>query len=69
MPEKKLITERKGHVLLMGLNRPEKMNAFDVELFTDLAAAMGELNDDPELRCGLLHAVGKHFTAGLDLPD
>ncbi|OPY85265.1 MAG: Carnitinyl-CoA dehydratase [Smithella sp. PtaU1.Bin162] len=69
MPEKKLITERKGHVLLMGLNRPDKMNAFDVELFTDLAAAMGELNDDPELRCGLLHAAGKHFTAGLDLPD
>jgi len=68
MNEKKITVERRGHVLLMGLNRPDKMNAFDVEMYLELAAALGELNRDRELRCGLLFAHGKHFTAGLDLP-
>jgi len=64
----KITVERRGHVLLMGLNRPDKMNAFDVEMFSELASALGELNRDRELRCGLLFAHGTHFTAGLDLP-
>ncbi|HET6490877.1 MAG TPA: crotonase/enoyl-CoA hydratase family protein [Syntrophales bacterium] len=68
MTSGKITVERKGHVLLMGLNRPEKMNAFDVEMYLDLAAAIGELERDRELRCGLLFAQGKHFTAGLELP-
>ena len=69
MSEKKIIVERRGHVLLMGLNRPDKMNAFDVEMYRELAVALGELHRDGELRCGLLYAHGKHFTAGLDLPQ
>lgn len=69
MTEKKVIVERKGHVLLMGLNRPAKMNAFDVDMFVELSIALGELNRDPELRCGLLYAQGKNFTGGLDLPQ
>jgi enoyl-CoA hydratase len=67
MVEKKLTVERSGHILLMGLNRPGKMNAFDVDMFVELAVALGELDADPELRCGLLFAHGRHFTAGLDL--
>ncbi len=68
MNEERITVERRGHVLLMGLNRPDKMNAFDVEMYLGLAAALGELDRDPELRCGLLFAHGRHFTAGLDLP-
>jgi enoyl-CoA hydratase len=68
MTSGKITVEKRGHVLLMGLNRPEKMNAFDVEMYMELAAAFGELHRDRELRCGLLFAHGKHFTAGLELP-
>ena len=68
MTSGKITVERKGHILLMGLNRPEKMNAFDVEMYLELAAAFGELDRERELRCGLLFAHGKHFTAGLELP-
>src|SRR5512137_811493 len=68
MNETKITVERRGHVLLVGLNRPEKMNAFDVEMYLEISAALGELNRDRELRCGLLFAHGKHFTAGLELP-
>lgn len=37
-------------------------------MFEALARAYTRLDDDPELRVGLLHAHGAHFTAGLDLP-
>ena len=69
MSEPKILTERRGHILLIGLNRPEKRNAADFELLSLLADAYGELERDPELRVGLVHAVGDHFTAGLDLAD
>ncbi|MCV7162198.1 crotonase/enoyl-CoA hydratase family protein [Mycolicibacterium brisbanense] len=59
--------ERDGHVLLMGLNRPEKRNAFNVTMLTDLSRAYGLLEADDELRAGVLFAHGDHFTAGLDL--
>ncbi len=65
--EKKVTVEKKGNVLMMGLNRPQKLNAFDVDMFIELSVALGELNLDPECRCGLLYANGKHFTSGLDL--
>jgi enoyl-CoA hydratase len=69
MDEIKLTVERRGHVLLMGFNRPQKRNAFDVDTYQALAAAYGELDRDPELRCGVVFGHGEHFTAGLDLPQ
>ena len=61
--------ERDGHLLLMGLDRPEKRNAADGRMLSELALAYGELDRDPELRVGVVFAHGDHFTAGLDLAD
>lgn len=69
MADTRITIEKRGHLWLMGLNRPEKRNAFDVEMFLQLAAAYGELQRDDELRCGVLFAHGDHFTGGLDLPQ
>lgn len=69
MSEPRILTERRGHVLLIGLNRPEKRNAADFELLSGLAEAYGELERDPEIRVALVYAVGDHFTGGLDLAD
>ena len=63
----KITVERRGHLLLIGFNRPEKRNAFDIEMYVALSRAFGELHGDRSLRCGLLFAAGDHFTAGLDL--
>jgi enoyl-CoA hydratase len=63
----RVTTEQRDHVLLIGLNRPEKLNAFDEQMLQELSAAYGALADDPELRVGVLFAHGKHFCAGLDL--
>ncbi|MBJ7341856.1 crotonase/enoyl-CoA hydratase family protein [Mycolicibacterium sp.] len=61
--------ERDGHVLVMGLNRPEKHNAFNVAMIADLSRAYALLERDDDLRAGVLIAHGDHFTAGLDLVD
>ena len=66
---RRVLVERDGHVLRIGLDRPEKRNAADLRMLRELALAYGELDRDPELRVGLVHAVGDHFTAGLDLAD
>jgi enoyl-CoA hydratase/carnithine racemase len=63
----RITAETSGHVFLMGLNRPNKRNAFDLEMYEELAHAYGELDRNPDLRCGVLFAHGKHFTAGLEL--
>jgi enoyl-CoA hydratase/carnithine racemase len=65
----KITTERRGHVLLIGFNRASKMNAFDSRMLTMLGDAFAELENDPELRCGVIFAQGDHFTAGLDLAE
>ena len=67
MSEGKVTVERRGHVLLMGLDRIDKYNAVDLNMFAELANAYGELEGDQELRCGVVFAHGDNFTAGVDL--
>jgi enoyl-CoA hydratase/carnithine racemase len=63
-----ITTERRGALLLVGINRPAKRNGFTPRMFRELAEAYTLLDDDPALRVGVLFAHGDHFTAGLDLP-
>ncbi len=53
----------------MGLNRPAKRNAFNVEMLEELGRAYERLERDDGLRAGVLYAEGDNFTAGLDLAD
>lgn len=70
MPEPRVTVDRDGqHILLIGLNRTDKRNAADLQLLQELSLAYGELQRDPEIRCGLVYAHGDHFTGGLDLAD
>ena len=58
---------RNGHVLEVKLNKP-KVNAIDIEMSQQIAAAFTELREDPELRVGILTAAGDRiFSAGWDL--
>lgn len=61
--------EVQGHVLLIGVRRPHKMNALTRAMFRDMAAALHRLEHDPELRVGVIWAEGPHFTAGVELTD
>ena len=60
--------ERHGHVLKIIIDNPAKKNAFVPEMMAQLAAAMTELDRDPNLWVGVLCAEGDNFTAGLDMP-
>lgn len=59
--------ERRGHLLLIGLDRVDKRNSFTTDMLAELAAAYGELERDSDAWVGVLFAYGDHFTAGLEL--
>ena len=67
-PEGSIDLEVRSGVLLIGINRPNKRNGFTPKMYRELGEAYTRLDDDPSLRVGVLHAMGDHFTAGLDLP-
>ena len=67
-PQGCIETQVVGNVLLIGINRPAKRNGWTPDMFRQLGEAYTRLDDDPALRVGVLHALGDHFTAGLDMP-
>jgi enoyl-CoA hydratase len=65
----KITTEKRGSLLLIGLNRAAKRNAFDLEMLEQFAGAFEQLEKDADVRCGVIFAHGDHFTGGLDLAN
>lgn len=65
--EQAVLTEKKGRVLLITLNRPEAMNSINGALATGLADAVNTLNTDDGLTAAVLTGTGKGFSAGMDL--
>ena len=65
----RVTVERDDKVLLIGINRPEKRNAFDLATIAALGAAYEKLGKDPEIRAGVVFGHGDHFSAGLDLAE
>lgn len=61
--------EKRGAIMLIGLDRPSKRNAFDLALLNDLTLAYGEFERDSDMRVAVVFAHGEHFTAGLDLAN
>lgn len=65
--EQAVLTEQRGRVLLITLNRPDAMNAINGALSAGLVAATEELNSNPGLTAGVLTGAGRGFCAGMDL--
>ena len=62
--------ERDGPVAVVTMNRPEAMNALSRGLRAELAAAMEQVDADPQVRAIVLTGAGtRAFTAGLDLKE
>ena len=66
MPEL-VISEDRGPVRHVILNRPEKRNAFDAELVRATGGALRAAADAPAVRVVIVRGAGKVFSAGMDV--
>jgi enoyl-CoA hydratase len=62
-----VLTERRGRILIITLNRPDQRNAVNAAVAQGIATALDELDADAELSLGVLTGAGKGFCSGMDL--
>jgi enoyl-CoA hydratase/carnithine racemase len=63
----RITTEREGHIYLIGIDRPQKLNGFSPKMLTEMAQAFTGFEREEDAWVGLLYAHGANFTAGLEL--
>ncbi len=56
-----------GHVAEVMLNRPDKHNAIDMQMFAELGEAGDRLAAEPAIRAVVLYGAGENFCAGIDV--
>ncbi|WP_284734450.1 enoyl-CoA hydratase-related protein [Sphingosinicella terrae] len=59
--------ERDGGLLVVTMNRPEKLNAFQADAHEQMAAIFNAFEDDDALRVAILTGAGRAFCAGSDI--
>ncbi|MXN64339.1 2-(1,2-epoxy-1,2-dihydrophenyl)acetyl-CoA isomerase [Stappia sp. GBMRC 2046] len=69
MADAPVLTEVGEGVLTITLNRPDKLNSFNVEMHEHLAAALEKAEQDDAIRAVILTGAGRAFSAGQDLSD
>jgi enoyl-CoA hydratase len=62
-----VLREQRGRVLLVTINRPEQRNAVNAAVAQGIAAALDELDGNPNVFVGVLTGAGRGFCAGMDL--
>lgn len=62
-------TERHGQVMVIRMNRPERLNALGQELRADLAEAWCEFRDSDQLEVAIFTGTGRAFCAGEDMKE
>ncbi len=62
-----VLYEVEGHVAVVTLNRPDRLNAITLEMLDTLTMRLREADRDPGVRCILLTGAGRAFCSGLDL--
>ena len=61
------LVEKRGHVLIVTMNRPEARNALSASMLAGMTAAWNQVDSDPEVRVCILTRAGGFFCAGADL--
>ena len=64
-----ITTSSHGQVLVIRLNRPEKMNAITRDMYAGLAQHLNTSAEDDSIRCVVITSEGEHFTSGNDIRD
>jgi enoyl-CoA hydratase len=63
----KITVERRGQIVLIGINRPEVHNRIDPETYSGLGNAFYQYDRDPSLRAAVLFGHGNCFSRGIDV--
>jgi enoyl-CoA hydratase len=63
----KITVERRGEIVLIGINRPDIQNRIDPEAYLALAKAYSDYDHDPSLRAAVLFGHGADFSRGIDV--
>ncbi len=70
MPYATLLTTLENNILIVTINRPDKLNALNKDVFTDLDNVVNEINNNPEIKCAIITGSGsKAFVAGADITE
>ncbi|MCX6317897.1 MAG: enoyl-CoA hydratase-related protein [Bacteroidetes bacterium] len=65
-----LLTSLENGILTITINRPEKLNALNKDVFTDLNTALDEIAANPDIRSVIITGAGpKAFVAGADISE
>ncbi|MEM7218967.1 MAG: enoyl-CoA hydratase-related protein [Pseudomonadota bacterium] len=64
-----LLVERRGQVDWLTLNRPEALNAINVEMVTELRHYFDALTEQDDVRIVVMRGAGRAFCAGLDIKE
>ncbi len=67
MPD--MLYEKRDHVAIFTMNRPDRLNALGGTMQADLEAALADFSADPAMRAGILTGTGRAFSAGADLKE
>ena len=67
MPYETILFEKRGALADITLNRPERLNALNLQLAQDLNQAISDIEADEEVRVVILHGAGRAFCAGADI--
>jgi hypothetical protein len=66
-PNTSVTIERRGQIVLIGINRPYIQNRIDPETFEKLAEAYYQYDHDPSLHAAILFGHGENFSRGIDV--
>jgi 2-(1,2-epoxy-1,2-dihydrophenyl)acetyl-CoA isomerase len=64
-----IVLEKTNGVANLTLNRPDRLNSFNVQMHEELQSALDDIATDGETRCVVLTGAGRGFCAGQDLGD
>ena len=68
-PFETLLFEKHGAVAHISLNRPQVVNAYNIQMRDDFSEALSAVEQDPEVRALLITGEGRGFCAGADLTE
>jgi len=64
---KTILVEKRNHLAILSFNRPEKLNAINVQVKREVSQALSELEADDDVRVVIMTGAGRAFSSGYDI--